>query len=125
MAEVYTNLPEKEKDSLLTTIDNLTKNQNTEPFSLNQNDYDAAIAFFVKRGFGRESAEKTAYIILRQAKIDSINPQELLDQLTKATPVQLSDLITVILNANRVKTSRLGTRTTKKIVDIVNRTILD
>jgi|TARA_E500000178_G_scaffold350572_1_gene409815 predicted Zn-dependent peptidase len=125
MAEVYTNLPEKEKDSLLTTIDNLTKNQNTEPFSLNQNDYDAAIAFFVKRGFGRESAEKTAYIILRQAKIDSINPQELLDQLTKATPVQLSELITVILNANRVKTSRLGTRTTKKIVDIVNRTILD
>ena len=125
MAEVYTNLPEKEKDSLLTTIDNLTKNQNTEPFSLNQNDYDAAIAFFVKRGFGRESAEKTAYIILRQAKIDSIIPQELLDQLTKATPVQLSELITVILNANRVKTSRLGTRTTKKIVDIVNRTILD
>ena len=125
MAEVYTNLPEKEKDSLLTTIDNLTKNQNTEPFSLNQNDYDAAIAFFVKRGFGRESAEKTAYIILRQAKIDSINPQELLDQLTKATPVQLSELITVILNANRVKTSRLGTRTTKKVVDIVNRTILD
>ena len=125
MAEVYTNLLEKEKDSLLTTIDNLTKNQNTEPFSLNQNDYDAAIAFFVKRGFGRESAEKTAYIILRQAKIDSINPQELLDQLTKATPVQLSELITVILNANRVKTSRLGTRTTKKIVDIVNRTILD
>ena len=122
---MYTNLPEKEKDSLLTTIDNLTKNQNTEPFSLNQNDYDAAIAFFVKRGFGRESAEKTAYIILRQAKIDSINPQELLDQLTKATPVQLSELITVILNANRVKTSRLGTRTTKKIVDIVNRTILD
>ena len=125
MAEVYTNLPEKEKDSLLTTIDNLTKNQNTEPFSLNHNDYDAAIAFFVKRGFGRESAEKTAYIILRQAKIDSVNPQELLDQLTKASPVQLSELITVILNANRVKTSRLGTRTTKKIVDIVNRTILD
>ncbi len=95
MAEVYTNLPEKEKDSLLTTIDNLTKNQNTEPFSLNQNDYDAAIAFFVKRGFGRESAEKTAYIILRQAKIDSVNPQELLDQLTKASPVQLSELIKV------------------------------
>lgn len=125
MTEVYTNLPEKEKDRLLTTIDNLTTNQYAEQFSFNQNEYDTAIAFFVKRGFGRDSAEKTAYIILRQAKIDSVNPQELLDQLTKASPVQLSELVTVILNANRVRTSRLGTRTTKKVADIVNRTILD
>lgn len=125
MTEVYTNLPEKEKDRLLTTIDNLTTNQYAEQFSFNQNEYDTAIAFFVKRGFGRDSAEKTAYIILRQAKIDSVNPQELLDQLTKASPVQLSELVTVILNANRVQTSRLGTRTTKKVADIVNRTILD
>ena len=125
MAEFYTNLPQKDKDDLQNTIDQLKTANYQEEYQFNAGEYDAAIAFFVKRGFGRESAEKTAYIILRQAKIDSINPQELLDQLTKATPVQLSELITVILNANRVKTSRLGTRTTKKIVDIVNRTILD
>ena len=125
MTEFYTNLPAKDENQLSETVKKLTTTSYETEYQFNVGEYDSTIAFFVKRGFGRESAEKTAYIILRQAKIDSVNPQELLDQLTKASPVQLSELITVILNANRVKTSRLGTRTTKKVVDIVNRTILD
>ena len=50
---------------------------------MNPTDYDACIAFFVKRGFKRASAESTAYVILAQAKIDSISPQEILDKLNK------------------------------------------
>ena len=64
------------------------------------------LAFFVKRGFGRTAAESTAYIILQQAKIDSVSPQEILDKLTYASPAQLSELITIVLNANRYKSSR-------------------
>ena len=110
MTEIYTNLPQKDLDDLQKTINTLTTTNSVEPFQLNQNDLDTAIGFFVKRGFDRQPAEETAYVILKQAKIDSVNPQEILDQLTKATPAQLSELITIIINANRYKTSRLGVR---------------
>jgi len=124
MTEIYTNLPQKDLDELQKTIKKLTTTDRVEPFQLNQNDLDAAIGFFVKRGFDRQPAEETAYVILKQAKIDSINPQQILDQLTKATPAQLSELITIILNANRYKTSRLGVRNTRQQKDFVSRNII-
>ena len=121
----YTNLPPKEKEALQKTIDALTKTAYTDDFQFNAGEYDAAIAFFVKRGFNRTSAESIAYIILRQAKIDSISPQEILDKITYATPTQLSELITIVLNANRYKSSRLGVRQTRTTKDTVSRNILD
>ena len=83
------------------------------------------MAFFVKRGFERSAAESTAYVILAQAKIDSISPQEIIDKLTYASPAQLSELITIILNANRYKSSRLGVRQTLTTKETVSRNILD
>ena len=124
MNEFYTNLPQKDKDNLAKTIEKLTTTQYTEKFQLNQNDLDAAIGFFVKRGFDRQPAEETAYVILQQAKIDSVSPQSILDALTKASPVQLSELITVILNANRYKTSRLGVRSQRTVKENVSRNII-
>ena len=125
MAEFYTNLPPKEKDNLNKTIEKLTTTNYQENFQFNVGEYDAAVAFFVKRGFARSSAESTAYVILSQAKIDSINPQELLDKLTRASPVQLSELITIVLNANRYKSSRLGVRQTLTTKETVSRNIID
>lgn len=124
MTEIYTNLPQKDLDELQKTIKKLTTTDRVEPFQLKQNDLDAAIGFFVKRGFDRQPAEETAYVILKQAKIDSINPQQILDQLTKATPAQLSELITIILNANRYKTSRLGVRNTRTEKTFTSRNII-
>ena len=124
MAEFYTNLPQKERDSLQKTIDALTTEQYIEPFQFNANDYDAAVAFFVKRGFDRQPAEETAYIILQQAKIDSVPVMEIIDTLTKADPVQLSELVTIILNTNRFKTSKLGVRKTRDSKDVVSRNII-
>ena len=100
MNEFYTNLPQKNKDTFQKTIERLKTKNYVENFQFNQNDYDAAIAFFVKRGFDRQPAEETAYVILQQAKIDNVSSQEILDILTKASPVVLSELVTVILNAN-------------------------
>ena len=94
-----------------------------EPFQFNANDYDATVGFFVKRGFDRQPAEETAYVILQQAKIDSVPVTQILDILTGATPAQLSELITVVLNANRYKTSRLGVRNTRTSKDTVSRNI--
>jgi hypothetical protein len=123
MAEFYTNLPQKEKDRLQKTIDSLRETQYVEPFQFNANDYDATVGFFVKRGFDRQPAEETAYVILQQAKIDSVPVTQILDVLTGATPAQLSELITVVLNANRYKTSRLGVRNTRTSKDTVSRNI--
>ena len=121
----YTNLPQKEKDQLDKTIQQLTTTNYEEEFQFNVGEYDAAIGHFVKRGFSRTAAESTAYVILQQAKIDSVSPQEILDHLTKADEAQLSELITIILNANRYKSSRLGVRQTRTTKDTVSRNILD
>ena len=125
MTEFYTNLPPKAKDNLDKTIEKLTSDPYVEKFQFNVGEYDATIGFFVKRGFSRVSAESTAYVILQQAKIDSVKPQQILDQLTYASPAQLSELITIVLNANRYKSSRLGVRQTRTTKDTVSRNILD
>ena len=98
MAEFYTNLPPKQKDDLDKTIEKLTTTNYETEYQFNVGEYDTTVGFFVKRGFPRTAAESTAYVILSQAKIDSIKPHELLDKLTEASPAQLSELITIILN---------------------------
>ena len=125
MEEFYTNLPPKQKDELNKTIQKLTTGEYQNEYQFNVGEYDSAVAFFVKRGFTRTSAESTAYVILSQAKIDDINPQQILDQLTYATPALLSELITIILNANRYKSSRLGVRQTLTTKETVSRNIID
>ena len=125
MDNFYTNLPPKEKDQLDKTIQKLTTTNYQTDYQFNVGEYDATIAFFVKRGFTRTAAEGTAYVIMAQAKIDNITPQEILDKLTYADPAQLSELITIILNANRYKSSRLGVRQTLITKETVSRNIID
>ena len=125
MAEFYTNLPPKDKDELQKTVDKLTTTTYETDYEFNVGEYDSTIAFFVKRDFSRTAAESTAYAILSQAKIDNIRPQQILDQLTYATPALLSELITIILNANRYKSSRLGVRKTLATKETVSRNIID
>ena len=123
MAEFYTNLPQKDKGSLQKTIKDLTETRSVEPFEFNANDYDATVGFFVKRNFDRQPAEEIAYVILQQAKIDAITVAQILDMLKKAETAQLSELLTIVLNANRYKSSRLGVRNTRQTKDIVSRNI--
>ena len=125
MAEFYTNLPPKQKDELDKTIEKLTTTDYQTEYQFNVGEYDSTVAFFVKRDFTRTAAESTAYAILSQAKIDDIKPQQILDQLTYATPALLSELITIILNANRYKSSRLGVRKTLAVKETVSRNIID
>ena len=125
MADFYTNLPPKQKDDLDKTIEKLTTSNYETDYQFSAGDYDSTIGFFVKRGFSRVAAESTAYAILSQAKIDNVRPQEILDSLTNADPVLLSELITIILNANRYKSSRLAVRQTLTTKETVSRNIID
>jgi len=125
MTDFYTNLPPKQKDDLDKTIEKLTTSNYETDYQFSAGDYDSTVAFFVKRGFSRTAAESTAYVILSQAKIDNIRPQEILDKLTYADPALLSELTTIILNANRYKSSRLGVRQTLATKETVSRNIID
>jgi hypothetical protein len=125
MTEFYSNLPQKDKDSISKTQEKLVDTDYKTKFEFSANDYDATVGFFVKRGFSRQSAEDTAYIILQQAKIDSVPVGKILDELTYSNPAKLSELVSTILNANRYKSSRLGVRNTKTVKDVVSRNIVD
>ena len=125
MTEFYSNLPPKQKEEFEKTVEKLTVSDYETEFHFAAGEYDTTIAFFVKRGFSRTAAEATAYAILSQAKIDDVKPQQILDQLTVASPVLLNELITIILNANRYKSSRLGVRQSLSTKETVSRNIIE
>jgi hypothetical protein len=121
---IYTNLPVKNTDSLRNSIDQLTETNYVEPHEFHSGEYDATVGFFVKRGFERGPAEQLTYVILQQAKIDNINSQEVLDKLGTQNPATLNEVVTMIFNANRFKSSALGNRSKKITKDFVSRNIL-
>tara|TARA_B100000900_G_scaffold88735_1_gene72255 strand:- start:569 stop:946 length:378 start_codon:yes stop_codon:yes gene_type:complete len=125
MTDFYTNLPPKDTDDLDKTIEKLTTSAYEEEYQFNVGEYDSTVGFFVKRGFSRTAAESTAYVILSQAKIDNVKPHAILDKLASTSEARLSEIITIILNANRYKSSRLGVRQTLTTKETVSRNIID
>ena len=88
------------------------------------NEIDGVMGFFLKRGFDETSSRTITIILLNQAKLDSVNVFALLDTLKTTTDVQLSNIVTQILNATREKTSMLGYRIAPVIDTYESRNIL-
>jgi hypothetical protein len=82
-----------------------------EPLEFNASDVDVTIAFFGRKGFGKEAAQIVAATLLRQAKIDAIPISKILDSLENADAIGLSQLVAEIMNNNRTAISTLGYRT--------------
>jgi hypothetical protein len=95
----------------------------TKKLSFPSNDVDAVIGFFQSRGFSKSSAISVGTVILQQAKLDGIKVFELLDTLKNADSVQLSSVVTEVLNYNREKISTLGYRVNNTINRIEARNI--
>lgn len=72
------------------------------------NQIDSVVGYFLKRGFEESSAKSIAILLLNQARTDNINVFQLVDTLKGLTEVQLSAVVTEILNTYREKTSTLG-----------------
>jgi len=81
----------------------------TAPLNIDGATFDAMTGFFTSRGFGDDASKSMAYIIIKQAILDKYNPFELIATLKGLTDIEISKLITEILNYNRFKTSSLGT----------------
>jgi S-adenosylmethionine:diacylglycerol 3-amino-3-carboxypropyl transferase len=69
---------------------------------------DAVVGYFLKRGFDEISAKSISILLLNQARVDNVNVFQLVDTLKGLTDVQLSAIVTEILNTYREKTSTLG-----------------
>jgi hypothetical protein len=106
----YNNLPQASQtaDSSAATL-KVFDTYSVAPLNVNASTYDAMTGFFTQRGFGEDSAKSMSYIIIKQAILDNINPFKLIENLKGLSNVQISDLITEVLNYNRYKTSSLGT----------------
>lgn len=82
----------------------------TGPVSFPAAQIDAVVGFFLKRGFNDLGAKSTAIVLLNQARLDGINVFQLLDTLKNFEDVQLSKVVTQVLNSSREKVSLLGYR---------------
>ena len=91
---------------------------------MNASALDAMKGFFESRGFSSESADGIAYIMFYQADIDGYNPFDVLDNLKGLNSIELTLLVTEILNFNRFKTSFLGLTATYSTQPEVQREIL-
>lgn len=103
-----TNLPAAQSDEVRNFFDKFFRHQITFP----SNQIDAVVGFFLKRGFDDISARSTAISLLNQARLENINPLQLLDSLKGLTDVQLSKVVTEVLNLYRDKRSSLGYKIT-------------
>lgn len=104
-----TNLPPAEQsEEVRAFFDKFFLHQVTFP----SNQIDAVVGFFSKRGFDDISARSTAISLLNQARLESINVFQLLDSLKGLTDVQLSQVVTEVLNLYRDRRSALGYKLT-------------
>ena len=106
-----TNLPvtDNTNDSAVETR-NFFNNYFTAQVTYPAAEIDALIGFFTKRGFDDQSARSTAIVLLNQARLDNVKVFQLVDTLKGLTDVQLSQVVSEILNQTRQRTSSLGYR---------------
>jgi len=103
-----TNLPVSESNDSSTEVKSFFDKFFRQQITFPSNQIDAVVGYFLKRGFDENSARSTGIVLLNQAKIDNINVFQLIDTLKGLSDVQLSSVVTEVLNAYREKTSTLG-----------------
>ena len=94
------------------------------PLEFNAIEFDLAITFFKSRGFEEDAAVITASTILKQAKLDNLSVQKLLDSLKGFNDLQISALVGEILNNTRSPISTLGFRVTNNGSDLITRNVV-
>jgi hypothetical protein len=122
---MYTNIPPKQLSGSSSDLSNKNLNQfNDVPVQLHNETLTAMKGLLSNKGFSEESAENISITIMMQAKRDNFNPMNVLDSMRSLGNIELSQLVSEILNFNRFKTSVLGTTQNITPVDFVKRNIL-
>lgn len=103
-----TNLPPQTSTDSADEVKTFFNKYFTHQISFPSNQIDAVLGFFLKNGFEEQAAKSTAIVLLNQARIDNVNPLQLIDSLKSLNGAQLSQVVTEIINLYREKTSFLG-----------------
>jgi hypothetical protein len=104
-----TNLPSQENNTDSSSeVKSFFNRYYSEPLTFPASQIDAVVGFFMKRGFSEQSAKSTGIVLMSQAKLENINVFQLLDTLKPLTGVQLSTIVTQVMNSSREKISILG-----------------
>lgn len=102
---MLSNIPvSNQSNSTLTAFNNY----NSPVFEVSPSVMAAVKGFFTNKGFGEVAAETIGTVIIVQCKKDGYNPMKILDSLRGLNDVELSGLVSEILNYNRFKSSSLG-----------------
>ena len=118
-----TALPPKEQKSEQRVVE-FFNNYFNKTLEFSANDFDAVVGFFTKRDFDKTSAVSVIQALLTQAKLDPVNVFELLDTLKGLEEVQLSRVVTEVLNFQRNKGSTLGFKVDNNIEYFEKRNIV-
>jgi hypothetical protein len=108
MKSSFTNLPPKQITNSDYKSVQAYDSYFLSPLELDAGTLDSMRSFFTSRGFDRISAESISVIMIKQAKRDNFNPLQLLDTLGGLTDIEISNVVSEIINYNRYKTSFLG-----------------
>jgi hypothetical protein len=106
MNSSYTNIPINTSDASATV--QAFDAYYSKPLELDAGVYTAMTSFFTSRGFEKIAADNITMVIMKQSKIDGYNPMKILDTLRGLDSVEISALVSEIINYNRFKTSFLG-----------------
>lgn len=104
----YTNIPQTERSGSDATTIQAFDAYYTAPLEVPTATFDSIKGFFEVRGFDKISSDAVAVAIIRQSKIDGVNPMTILDTIKGLDSAQMSNVVSEILNYNRYKTSFLG-----------------
>jgi hypothetical protein len=121
MTDLYSNLPSTNGGTPMVNAYDAYINK---PVELDANTLHGMKGFFASRGFEESSAESISVIIIKQAKSDGYNPMTLLDTLRGLDNVEISALVSEILNYNRFKSSFLGYARQFNTSNEINRNII-
>jgi len=102
----YSNIPPAATPSndTVKAFDNYYK----QPTELEATVFAAMKGYFTNRGFDEVASESITIIVMTQAQSDGYNPMQILDTLRGLSNVELSGLVSELLNYNRFKSSSLG-----------------
>jgi len=103
-----TNLPAQQIQDSAARTKLFFNTYGEDPLSYIPAEVDAAISFFEKRGFEKDSAITAAAVLLKQAKLEQLPIYRILDDIKGLEGLDLSGLVAEILNNNRSPISTLG-----------------
>ena len=119
-----TNIPTKNSVDSETLRHFNNQATSTKTVSNPANDFEVILQFFMENTGNQDAARNLTKDFIEQARINNFDPIELVHELKGLNGMQLNSTIAAIFNAGREKTSLLGFRQNRQVLNHVERTVI-